>query len=77
VSCDISLLSQRLTNLNQPFHSVASSTFTESNSSWLELVDGGSNGAEIPMDPLLVKVRGLDTIIVVDGTSDETSHWPK
>jgi len=63
--------------LNQPFHSVAAGVFTESNSSWLELVDGGSSGAEIPLDPLLVKVRGLDTIIAVDGTSDETSHWPK
>jgi lysophospholipase len=51
----ISSSSRRLTNLNQPFHSVAAGVFTESNSSWLELVNGGSNGAEIPLGPLLVK----------------------
>ncbi|KIM83371.1 hypothetical protein PILCRDRAFT_819610 [Piloderma croceum F 1598] len=63
-------------NWPNPFHSVASSTFTESDSSWLELVDGGSNGAQIPIDPLLVKARGLDTIVIVDGSSEEPSHWP-
>jgi lysophospholipase len=30
----------------------------------------------IPLDPLLVKARGVDTIIAVDGSADTDTFWP-
>jgi lysophospholipase len=67
----------QFTIVHQPFHSVASTTFTESNSSWLELIDGGLNLENVPLGPLFVRARGLDTIVAVDGSADETDNWPK
>lgn len=32
----------------------------------LILVDGGEDGETIPIQPLLVKARGVDVIVVVD-----------
>lgn len=43
----------------------------------LQLIDGGSNGENIPLNPLLVKAREVDVIIAVDGSSDTDDNWPK
>lgn len=42
----------------------------------LNMVDGGDDGEAIPLQPLLVTARGLDTIIAVDGVSDE-DNWAR
>lgn len=52
-----------------PFYGVASETFLSSNQTDLRLVDGGEDGENIPLQPLLVKARGLDTILVIDAVS--------
>lgn len=42
----------------------------------LELIDGGSNQENIPLGPLLVDARGVDTLVVLDGTDEDDNSWP-
>lgn len=49
-----------------PFFGVAPKTFIDSNQTLLALVDGGSDGEVSPLQPMLVKARGIDTIFVID-----------
>ncbi|KAH7921091.1 hypothetical protein BV22DRAFT_1020027 [Leucogyrophana mollusca] len=53
-----------------PFYGVAPDTFIDSNQKNLNLVDGGEDGEVIPLQPLLVKARGVDVIVAIDATSD-------
>ena len=52
-----------------PFYGVAPATFIASDQMDLSLVDGGEDGQVIPLQPLLVKARGLDTILAIDAVS--------
>lgn len=52
-----------------PFYGVAPETFISSNQTDLSLVDGGEDGEVIAIQPLLVKARGLDTILAIDAVS--------
>lgn len=62
---------------NQPFNNIKPDTFEDSNSTWLELIDGSSNLENIPLGPLFVKSRQLDVIIGVDASADEVDNlWP-
>ena len=49
-----------------PFFGVSSKTFVDSDQKILNLVDGGEDGEVTPFQPLLVKARGVDTIIAID-----------
>jgi lysophospholipase len=42
----------------------------------LYLVDGGEDNENIPFAPLVVKERGVDTIIAIDSSADNVYHWP-
>ncbi|KAH7887262.1 lysophospholipase catalytic domain-containing protein [Phlebopus sp. FC_14] len=53
-----------------PFYGVAPDTFIASNQTDLTLVDGGEDGEVIPLQPLLVKARGVDVILAIDATAD-------
>ncbi|OAX38862.1 hypothetical protein K503DRAFT_717526 [Rhizopogon vinicolor AM-OR11-026] len=53
-----------------PFYGVAPATFIDSAQTNLNLVDGGEDGEVIPLQPLLVKARGVDVIFAIDATSD-------
>lgn len=64
-------------SLISPFHGLGSPAFEDSLSPELELVDGGTNGEVIPLNPLFVKARGIDTIIAVDGSADTDENWPE
>lgn len=58
-------------NYPNPFQGVnGPSGFDRSTSVGLELVDGGENGENVPMAPLLVKARGLDVIVAADASAD-------
>merc|ERR1712093_138795 len=59
-----------------PFNGINPGEFPRSSDDSLQLVDGGEAGANIPLDPLLVKARGVDTIIAVDGSADTEYNWP-
>jgi lysophospholipase len=52
-----------------PFLGVANTTFIASNQEILNLIDGGENGEEVPLQPLLVKARGVDVIFAIDAVS--------
>lgn len=52
-----------------PFYGVAPNTFIASNQVDLSLVDGGEDGEVIPIQPLLVKARGVDVILAIDAVS--------
>ncbi|KAF8139034.1 lysophospholipase [Boletus edulis] len=53
-----------------PFYGIAPETFLSSYQTVLKLVDGGEDGENIPVQPLLVKARGLDTILAIDASGD-------
>ncbi|KII94539.1 hypothetical protein PLICRDRAFT_33337 [Plicaturopsis crispa FD-325 SS-3] len=53
-----------------PFFGVANGTFPDSGQEFLALVDGGEDGEVIPIQPLLVKARGVDVIFAIDATAD-------
>lgn len=52
-----------------PFVGLAANTFPDTDSALLTLVDGGEDGETTPFQPLLVKARGIDTIIAIDAVS--------
>ena len=60
---NIELISAQYPN---PFKGVAAHSFIDTNENLLSLVDGGHDGENIPIQPLLVKARGVDTIFVID-----------
>ena len=59
--------------LPNPFFGVSNATFPDSDQELLALVDGGEDGETTPFQPLLVKARGVDTIIAIDAVSP--SYW--
>jgi lysophospholipase len=52
-----------------PFYGIAPDTFIDSTQTNLNLVDGGEDGEVIPLQPLLVKARGVDVIFAIDAVS--------
>ncbi|KAF9782507.1 phospholipase B [Thelephora terrestris] len=63
-------------NWPSPFNGVKSNTYIDTNTSWLELIDGGLNLENIPLGPLLVNSRNVDFILAVDGSADTSDSWP-
>lgn len=41
------------------------------------MIDGGLNNEVSPLPPLLVASRGIDTIIVADGSADSATNRPQ
>ncbi|KAI8996224.1 lysophospholipase [Trametes punicea] len=58
-----------------PFFGVSQGTYPDTISKLLTLVDGGEDGEKTPYQPLLVKARGLDTIIAIDAAADTADNW--
>ncbi|OBZ65137.1 Lysophospholipase 1 [Grifola frondosa] len=58
-----------------PFIGIAKSTFLDTNETLLTLVDGGEDGEVLPIQPLLVKARGIDIIFATDATSDTDDNF--
>ncbi|EPQ56964.1 hypothetical protein GLOTRDRAFT_73425 [Gloeophyllum trabeum ATCC 11539] len=64
-------------NWPNPFQGLKSQTFEDSSSDWLELIDGSSNAENVPLGQLFVRARGLDVIVAVDSSADQsTTLWP-
>ncbi|KAJ7865870.1 hypothetical protein B0H14DRAFT_2573653 [Mycena olivaceomarginata] len=49
--------------------------FSEAHEKLLTLADGGLDGANIPLQPLLVKARGIRAIITHDATADKEDNF--
>ena len=62
---------------SQPFQGVNPGVYQESNTTWIELVDGGLNDENLPLGPLLVKARHLDVVVAIDASSDDSDNWPQ
>ncbi|KAF8587110.1 lysophospholipase [Ramaria rubella] len=58
-----------------PFKGINPHTFANTNEEFVTLVDGGSDGEEIPFQPLLVGARGIDTIVAIDASADTEENW--
>ncbi|KAK4702983.1 lysophospholipase, partial [Phenoliferia sp. Uapishka_3] len=66
-------------NYPNTFHNFvpsASATFESAGNTILQLTDGGENGENVPLSPLLVKARMQDILIAVDGSADTDFAWP-
>lgn len=60
-----------------PFRGVNGPTgFDRTNSDELYLVDGGENGENIPLNPLLAPARQIDVIMAADASSDSQASDP-
>ncbi|KAI0820113.1 lysophospholipase [Trametes gibbosa] len=62
-------------HLPNPFFGLSPDTFVDTNSTILTLVDGGEDGETTPFQPLLVRARGLDTIIAIDAPADTSDNF--
>lgn len=59
-----------------PFAGFNPSTSQIADSNQLTLVDGGEDGQNIPLYPLIQPVRGVDVIFAVDSSADTNYFWP-
>lgn len=50
--------------------------FTQAQSQRLTLVDGGEDGQNIPLNPLIQPVRNVSVIFAVDSSADNNFNWP-
>lgn len=65
-------------NWPSPFTGLKSEVFQDSGADWLELIDGSSNGENVPYGPLFVRARSLDVIVTAEGSADIPGfNWPK
>ncbi|KAK4700976.1 lysophospholipase, partial [Phenoliferia sp. Uapishka_3] len=53
-----------------------STIFESAGNDILQLTDGGEDGENLPLAPLLVKARGQDAIIALDASGDTDDGWP-
>jgi lysophospholipase len=58
-----------------PFYGYRNSTAAYSHSRELDVVDGGEDGQNIPLHPLIQPERHVDVIFAVDSSAD-TYNWP-
>ncbi|SCV68564.1 BQ2448_685 [Microbotryum intermedium] len=54
----------------------STTTFESAGNGILQLTDGGENGENVPIYPLLVKARAVDLIVAIDSSADTTYSWP-
>lgn len=51
------------------------STNPQASTRQLTLVDGGENGENIPLHPLIQPARELDVIFAIDSSADTDYNW--
>lgn len=59
-----------------PFYHFNNDTNRSANSTELTLVDGGEDGQNIPLYPLIQPVRAVDVIFAIDSSADTNFNWP-
>jgi lysophospholipase len=59
-----------------PFYGYNNATNRNAQSVELTLVDGGEDGQNIPLYPLIQPIRNVDVIFAVDSSADTTYNWP-
>ncbi|BGP04518.1 hypothetical protein JCM10049v2_000320 [Rhodotorula toruloides] len=87
----VSRLLQKITDLNPPAGSVplvanypnsfgnftpeGGYTFESSGNEILQITDGGEDGSNVPLYPLLIKARAVDAVFAVDGSADTSETY--
>ncbi|GAA5972657.1 hypothetical protein JCM11641_002960 [Rhodosporidiobolus odoratus] len=51
-------------------------TFESADNDILQITDGGENGENVPIGPLLVRSREVDVVFAMDASADTTYGWP-
>lgn len=59
-----------------PFRNYAPETNPTADWDTLTLVDAGETNQNIPFEPLLIPVRGVDAIVAFDNSADTDYYWP-
>lgn len=59
-----------------PFFNYKNATNRNAQTMELTLVDGGEDGQNIPLYPLIQPIRHVDVIFAVDSSADTTYNWP-
>lgn len=59
-----------------PFYGYQNSTNPFAKTDQLSLVDGGEDGQNIPLQPLIQPERAVDVVFAVDASADTDSYWP-
>ncbi|RPA71949.1 hypothetical protein BJ508DRAFT_381808 [Ascobolus immersus RN42] len=59
-----------------PFQGYEPSRNPTAKQTMLDLVDGGTDGENIPLIPLLQPARALDFILAIDASADTATNWP-
>ena len=59
-----------------PFYGYHNSTSENAQNRSLTLVDGGEDGENIPLHPLIQPFRHVDVIFAVDSSADTENYWP-
>lgn len=59
-----------------PFYGWNTDSNPTADSHRLTLVDGGEDGQNIPLDPLIQPFRHIDVIFAVDSSADTSLNWP-
>ncbi|KIJ52230.1 hypothetical protein M422DRAFT_156996 [Sphaerobolus stellatus SS14] len=59
-------------NWPNSFQGLAANSFEDTSQTWLNLVDGGENAENVPLDQLFLKPRGLDVVVAIDTTGETT-----
>ncbi|GEM06114.1 AMP-binding domain-containing protein [Rhodotorula toruloides] len=86
----VSKLLQKIADLNPPAGSIplvanypnsfgnftpdGGYTFESSANEILQITDGGEDGSNVPLYPLLVKARAIDTVFAIDGSADVNAY---
>ncbi|KAG6830791.1 hypothetical protein H0H92_014640 [Tricholoma furcatifolium] len=73
---DVRTQADDVANWPNPFNGLKNDTFQDSDSLWLELIDGASNQENVPYGPLFVKARQLDVVVTIEGSADDPNNWP-
>ena len=61
---------------SQPFQGINPGVFQDSDSKWIELIDGSANKENIPLGPLLIKARHVDFLVGIDAGAEDPNGWP-
>ncbi|KAL3420984.1 lysophospholipase plb1 [Phlyctema vagabunda] len=59
-----------------PFYQFNNATNRNANTKELTLVDGGEDGQNVPLYPLIQPAREVDVIFAIDSSADTTYFWP-
>ena len=59
-----------------PFYLYHDESNHNAQSTTLFLVDGGEDGQNIPLHPLIQPVRNVDVVLAIDSSADTKSFWP-